>query len=287
MPEELLSRVVAEADQRVQYGAWPQQFGDLRVPELGEGERAPVVMFLHGGWWKARYGLEYGGHLCAALKADGIATWSIEYRRVGDAGGGWPGTFEDAAAGYDFLATLAKSYALDLGRIVVVGHSAGGHLAFWLAGRTRIAVESPLRVLQPVLPMRAVIGLAGAVDLRLVIELAGKGRFTHTRDEVVRLMGGTPTEVPERYGAGNPGELVPLGVPQILLQGSRDDQIPKRLAVEWARRGRGLGDRVEVMRIAGADHYDVVDPESKAWKRVRLAILRAVGGEQEDVVRVR
>ena len=276
MGENVLDRVPPPADRRLKYGAGELQFGDLRVPSLPEGQRAPLVMFLHGGWWKAAYGLGYGGHLCAALKAAGIATWSIEYRRVGDAGGGWPGTFEDVAAGYDYLGTLAKSVPVDLNRVVVAGHSAGGHLAYWLAGRPHLPEQGSLAGLRQIRPMRGVIALAGAVDLRLTIDLAGWFTFAHDKQEVEALMGGTPAEHPDRYKAANPGDLLPLNVPQFLLQGTDDDQLPPQLPVRWAERGRQMGEKVAVDLIPGADHFDLVDPQSKAWPRVMAAILKAL-----------
>ena len=163
---------------------------------------------MHGGWWKAQYGLDYAGPLCDALKAEGIATWSLEYRRIGNPGGGWPGTFEDVAAGYDHLAILGKTYPLDLSRIVAMGHSAGGHLAFWLAGRPHLPENGTLKRPAAMLPLRGVIALAGAVDLRLTLDLAGHFTFALDREQVTRFLGGTPTQVPERYAAGNPGDVV-------------------------------------------------------------------------------
>ncbi len=273
MGEDLLDRVPPAADYRLKYGPGDLQFGDLRLPRLTPGQRAPVLVFVHGGWWKAKYGLAYGGHLCAALKHAGVATWSVEYRRVGDLGGGWPGTFQDVAAAYDYLQPLAKSYPLDLTRVVVAGHSAGGHLAFWLAGRPHLPENSQLAGLRAFRPMRAVIALAGAVDLRLTIDLSGYFTFAHDKHEVQNLMGGSPAEHPERYRSGNPGELLPLNVPQYLLQGTRDDQIPPQLPARWAERGRQLGEQVTVELIPGADHFDLVDPQSKAWPHV-LATMR-------------
>ena len=273
MGEDILSRTPPAADHRLKYGGLDLQFGDLRVPKLPAGQRAPVVVFLHGGWWKAAYGLDYGGFLCDALKHDGVATWSIEYRRVGDAGGGWPGTFEDVAAGYDFLDVLAKSYPLDLSRMIVAGHSAGGHLAFWLAGRPHIPEQGLLNELRRRRPMRGLVALAGAVDLRLTIDLSGWFTFAHDKHEVITFMGGTPAEEPDRYKAGNPGDLLPLNVPQWLVQGVEDDQIPSQLPVRWAERGRQIGERVEVEMISGADHFDIVDPQSGAWAKVRAVLL--------------
>jgi acetyl esterase/lipase len=275
--DDVLSRTPPKADRRVKYGPLDLQFGDLWVPELAAGRKAPVVMFVHGGWWKNAYGLEYGGHLCAALKREGIAAWSIEYRRVGDAGGGWPGTFEDAAAGFDYLKTLGGQYPLDLSRVVVAGHSAGGHLAFWLAGRPNVPEESVLHHPQPALAMHGVVALAGAVDLRLTIDLSGWFTFAQDKQEVVTFMGGTPSEVPERYRAGDPGELLPITTPQWLVQGTEDDQIPPDLPKRWAENGRRAGDRVTVETIAGADHFDVVDPESKAWPKVLGVVKAALG----------
>ena len=278
MPSDILERTPPAADHRLHYGSGEFQFGDLRLPPAANAHNpAPVVVFLHGGWWKAKYSLEYAGHLCEALRHDGVATWSLEYRRVGDPGGGFPGTFQDVAAGYDFLLQLGKSYPLDLRRVVVMGHSAGGHLAFWLAGRHHLPATGPLTPAShsPTPRIRAVIALAGAVDLRLTIDLAGWFTFAHDKQEVYNLMDGSPAEVPERYRAGNPGDLLPLEAPQFLLQGTEDDEIPPQLPQRWADRGRSQGERVEVDIIPGADHLDLVDPLSKAWPQVVAAVRKA------------
>jgi acetyl esterase/lipase len=273
---DILSRPAPPADHRIPYGPGAFHFGDLRLPILAPHQKAPVLVFLHGGWWKSEYGLDYAGHLCHALKSDGFASWSLEYRRVGNPGGGFPGTFEDVAAGYDFLPTLAKTYPLDLNRVVVAGHSAGGHLAFWLAGRHHLPESGPLSNLRVAAPMRAAVALAGAVDLRLTIDLAGWFIFAHDKQMVLDLMGGaTPAQAPDSYRAANPGDLLPLNIPQFLLQGTEDDQIPPQLPTRWSDRSHRLGETVTVDIIPNADHFDIVDPQSKAWPRVRDAILKA------------
>jgi acetyl esterase/lipase len=269
---DVLTRPAPVADHRIFYGEGPCQFGDLWIPETEEGASGfPLVVFFHGGWWKSTYDLVYAGHLCAALKSVGVAVWSVEYRRVGETGGGLPMTFEDAAAGLEFVATLAESYSIDLKRVITMGHSAGGHLALWSAGKGRIETgEMKLPVSR--IKLVGAIALAGAVDLRMTIELAGEGVFAHDRDEISALMGGLPEAVPERYEVGNPGDLLPFGMPQILIQGTEDDQIPPGLPARWARAAEEAGDEVTVEMIAGADHMDVVDPESKAWEVVRAAV---------------
>jgi acetyl esterase/lipase len=269
----VIDRTPPTADLRLQYGPGEFQFGDLWLPRDAGGAGHPVVVFLHGGWWRSVFDLTYGGHLCAALRLVGVAVWSLEYRRVGNAGGGWPGSFEDVAAGFDNLQTMAVEHRLDLGRVVAAGHSAGGHLAFWLAGRHHVPGGSPLREPQPKVRLRGVVGLAGAVDLRLTIDLSGDGTFAHDKQEVERFMGGLPAEVPERYRSGNPGDLMPLNVPQVLIQGTADGQIPPQLPQRWAEMAGRHGDKVRVIAVPGADHLDVVDPESSAWPSVKVAIL--------------
>lgn len=263
----VLSRPVPHADHRIRYGPEASQFGDLWLPQTDPQRPFPVVAFFHGGWWKSEYDLGYAGHLSAALKEAGIATWSIEYRRIGDINGGWPATFQDAADGYDFLSTLATKYPLDLRRVITMGHSAGGLFAFWIAGRQRIPKESELyRAEWP--PVVGAIALAGVVDLSLTMALCGDGAFAHDRDEIYRLMGGTPEELPRRYAASDPGELLPLIGTQVLIQGTRDDQIPSELPTQFARNAIAAGSEVIVKIIPEADHFDVVDPESDAWKLV-------------------
>lgn len=265
---DLLERPVLTADHRIAYGTDSSQFGDLWLPDLNGTRPAPILVFFHGGWWKSTYGLGYAGYFCRALRAEGIAVWSLEYRRRGVTGGGWPMTFQDAANGFDFVETLADRYPLDLSRVVVAGHSAGGHLAFWIAGRQHIEPRSVLHLPRPKLALHGAIALAGAVDLRLTIDLAGNGPFAHDRDEVYGLMGGTPDEHSDRYCDANPGDLLPLAAPQTLLQGTADDQIPAGLPVLWANLAHSRGSQAIVHLLPGADHFDVVDPESKVWSQV-------------------
>jgi acetyl esterase/lipase len=274
---DVLSAVPPAADHRIHYGSGEFQFGDLRLP-VGAKGAVPLVVFVHGGWWKSAYDLTHAGHLCAALKAAGVATWSIEYRRVGSTGGGWPTTFQDVAAGYDYVATLAKSYPLNLDRVVAMGHSAGGHLAFWLAGRHHVPDTSPIHLPLSKVALHGVIALAGAVDLRFTCDLSGHLTFAHDKHEVYSLMGGAPAEFEDRYRAGNPGDLLPLGVQQVLIQGTEDDQIPPELPGRWAEMARKQGDAVSVTLIPSADHFDVIDPQSKAWATVQSAVLAMLQG---------
>ncbi|HLL02074.1 MAG TPA: alpha/beta fold hydrolase [Myxococcaceae bacterium] len=251
------------ADARIAYGKEPHQFGDLRLPP-GPGPH-PVVVMVHGGFWRAKYDLEHVGHLCADLTRRGYATWSLEYRRVGNEGGGWPGTFLDIAWGTEFLSTLAQSHPLALARVVFLGHSAGGHLALWAAARRRIVPHEPLYTGGHFMP-RGVVALAGVVDLTRAYEL-------HlSNDAVVGLLGGTPAQVPERYELGSPAELAPVNIQQILIHGTEDDTVPVSLSTEYHARATELRDAVRLITLPGAGHFEVINPLSREWPQVVEAI---------------
>lgn len=269
----ILDEAAPQADRRIPYGRDASQFGDLWLPHSAAPERGwPVVAFLHGGWWSSGYDLLYGGFLGRALRDAGVAVWSIEYRRTGITGGGWPATFQDAAAGFDYLAKLGETVRLDLGRVIAVGHSAGAHLAFWLAGRAHVPEISALHNPQPRVALHGVVGLAGAVDLEVLLELSVRA-FAGDRMWVEHLMGGSPAKVPERYAAGDPGRLLPLVCAQALVQGTDDGQIPPGLPEQWAAKVRRGGGSCSVTIVSNADHMDVVDPRSRAWPVVRAAIF--------------
>jgi acetyl esterase/lipase len=255
------------ADHRLAYGPHALQFGELRLPE-GKGPH-PVAVVMHGGCWLAEYDLGHVSSLAAALAEAGVATWSIEYRRVGDDGGGWPGTFLDVAAAADHLVELAEEYRLDLERVVAVGHSAGGHLALWLAARHRLAPEDWLRGEDP-LPLAGVVALAGIPDLAAYAAPTGCGAA------VPGLLGGAPDEVPERLRRASPIELVPLGVPQTLVVGGLDAIVPGEQALSHAAAARRAGDGVEVREVPGVGHFELIAPESVAWPVVRDAVLEMV-----------
>jgi acetyl esterase/lipase len=255
MSEDILSLTPPPADHSLPYGTDPNQFGDLRIPKASGP--FPVVMNIHGGFWRAKYGLEHAGHLCAALTKKGIATWNLEYRRVGNAGGGWPGSFEDVANGFRFLPQIAKEYKLDVARVLVMGHSAGGQLALCLAAH------------EPAL-MRAV-SLAGVVDLQRAFEL-------HlSNDVVVEFMGGKPAEVAEHYQEADPMQLSIRQARQVLIYGTKDDVVPPDFSRKYAEAKRAKGENVKLVEIANADHYDVIDPRSEAWKRVEDAVTELLG----------
>ncbi len=251
-------------DLRLSYGGGQYHFGDLRLP-AGPGPY-PVVIGVHGGFWRARYDLGYYGHLCAALATCGVATWNIEYRRVGHEGGGWPGTLEDVALATDYLRTLAPTYNLDLNRVVTLGHSAGGHLALWLAARARIPADSPLHSAAP-LPLRAAVSLAGVCDLQRGWEL--KLGTTAVPD----FVGGSPAQVPERYASASPAALLPLGIPQVLIHGSDDESVPLIVSRDYHAAATALGDDVTLLALPNTGHFEVVDPRSHVWPQVQDVVL--------------
>lgn len=267
--QDLLDLPQPTADETVAYGPAPQQIAELRLPE-GAGPH-PVVIVIHGGCWETPWGLDHVRGLCAALAAEGLATWSLEYRRLGDEGGGWPGTFEDVARGADHLREVATRHPLDLERVVALGHSAGGHLALWLGGRHRLPEDSPLRGESP-LRLRGVVSLAGIPDLR-----EGAARSV-CGDAIPRLLGGSPGEFESRVRVGSPMALLPLGLPQRLVCGRLDTVVPLELASLYESAARRAGDQVEMDVLSGAGHFELVNPQSAAWPAVRGAVMALLAG---------
>jgi acetyl esterase/lipase len=261
MSDDILTLPSPPADRRVPYGSDPNQFLDLRMP-TGKGQRSrhPLLINIHGGFWRARYDLAHAGHLCAALTERGIVTANLEYRRVGNPGGGWPGTFADIRSAYEFLVTRAEEHNIDVRRILIMGHSAGGELALCLAAHQR--------------GVKGVIALAGVVDLQRAYEL-------HlSNDAVVELLGGTPSEVPERYREADPMQLSVHG-PQFLFHGSADHEVPPDFSRAYVAAKKKLPgakkENVQLVEIAGAGHYELIDPRTAAWRKVEETVLQLLG----------
>lgn len=250
------------ADHRLSYGTDQEQFGDLYLPQ--RPGLHPVVVALHGGCWQARYKLDHIGKLCSALRNEGIAVWSMEYRRLGN-GGGWPGTFQDVAGGMEFLKGIADRFSLDLSRVVTCGHSAGGHLALWLAGRRRSTGEGPL-FSPDALPVCGVVSLAGIPDLK-------EGVKRDICDGACQaLVGGLPDQVPHRYLQASPVDLLPLGVPQWHLVGLDDDLVPADYIQQYVR-AAGKVDETHLDLLPDVGHYELIVPTSPAWPAVRRSVL--------------
>jgi acetyl esterase/lipase len=254
---------------RLAYGPETLQFGDLYLP-IQSGPH-PIVILIHGGYWRAQYGFDLMNDLAEDLAKRGYAAWNIEYRRIGNPGGGWPGTFLDIAHATDYLREIAPSYELDLTKVVPIGHSAGGHLAFWLAARPRIpffAPSSPIAHSQLPDKNRETITplvLAGAISLAGVVDLEMAWKLHLSNDAVVELLGGTLISVPERYTAASPAAMLPLEVPQVLIHGTNDYNVPIEVSQRYVRAARLANDKVRYLELEGVDHFDVIDPHSQAW----------------------
>jgi acetyl esterase/lipase len=257
---------------RLAYGPETLQFGDLYLP-ASSGPH-PTIILIHGGYWRARYGLNLMTGLAEDLTARGFAAWNIEYRRVGNPGGGWPGTFLDVARATDYLHIIESTYDLDLERVVPIGHSAGGHLAFWVAARPRISAGDPLARTSineghahngPLIP-RGAISLAGVLDLMLA------WRLHLSMDAVVDLLGGTPSDVPERYTSASPAALLPLGIPQVLIHGTEDVNVPLEVSQSYAEAAKTANDQVTLIVLPGVDHFDVINARSAAWSKTIEAL---------------
>jgi acetyl esterase/lipase len=249
------------------YGDDAMQFGNLYLPP-GPGPH-PVAIVIHGGFWRAPYSYTLMTGLAGDLAQHGIAAWNIEYRRVGDPQGGWPNTLLDVAMAADHLKRIASHYPLDLQRVITIGHSAGGHLALWLAARPRIPQDSIVTGSQTQhtpLTITRVISQAGVVDLEMA------WRMNLGNGAAAELLGGSCSAVPERYSAASPAALLPLGVPQVLIHGTADDRVPFAMSQAYAAKAQAAGDTIQFITLPGADHFVLIDATSTAWAKTVQAI---------------
>ena len=241
------------ADFRSSYGGDDLQFGELRLPETPGPY--PVVVFIHGGCWLNQFSLDHVSTMSRALANQGYAVWTPEYRRVGDAGGGWPGTFEDIAKSVAALQDIASRHSLDLSRLILMGHSAGGHLALWLAAQSRLL-------------LRGVISLAGICDLPAYEQLGNDCAAS-----LPGLLGGTSLEVPERWALANPMELLPLNARVSLIHGTRDSIVPLSQSENFAK---AAGCELQVVR--GGGHFDLASPLSSPFEVISRTVRLIVEG---------
>ena len=230
------------------YGPDPSQVADLHTPAGGSGW--PVAVVIHGGFWRARYDRALMEPVCADLAARGWAAWNLEYRRTGPGGGGgWPMTFDDVGAGIDQLALLDAP--IDVGRVVAIGHSAGGHLALWAASRGQTQV-----------PLHAAVGQAAVTDL-------AQAAWLRLSDAAAQdLLGGAPADVPERNAAASPVQRLPLGVPSLLVHGAADDTVPVSFSLEFHAAAVAAGDACDLVVAEHDGHFEHIDPASGAWATV-------------------
>ena len=246
--EDILSLTPPAADKRVAYGHDPNQFVDLRLPKGKANGRCLVN--IHGGFWRARYDLAHAGHICADLASRGWLTVNVEYRRVGNDGGGWLGSFSDLRSAVDLVLGSAKAWHYDSEKLVVMGHSAGGQLALALAA------HDPR--------IKTAVSLAGVLDLKKAYEL-------HlSNDAVVEFMGGTPEKVADHYAEASPYELR-IKARQVVVHGTKDDVVPFSISEQYVRVKKGK-ERIDFVKLEGAGHYEVIDPRTPEWKRIAAAL---------------
>jgi acetyl esterase/lipase len=262
IPYDVVAKLPAPpADHRLPYGTDSLQFGELRLPK-GIAQNRPVVVLIHGGCWQGAYDIAHSRPMAAALADAGFAVWSIEYRRIGNPGGGWPNTFHDVALGTDFLRTIATTYSLDLSRVIAVGHSAGGQLVLWLGTRTPTAADA-----NP-LPLAGIVGLAPITDMARYGAAPGG-----CNSAVYQLMGGPPASFADRYAAVNPSERFPLRAPARLIHGDDDRTVLPEQSRLFASAANSSA--VQVVPIANAAHFDVIAPISPAWPTI-VATIRSL-----------
>lgn len=243
---------------RIEYGPEPQQFGHFYAPDGVADGPVPVVMVIHGGYWSGKYHLNLGTAFSVELARSGVAVWNVEYRRIG-AGGRWPEMSADVVAALEAIAgpvAAASPVPLDLDRVRVVGHSAGGQLAVWLAGQRDTSVRPEL-----------VVSQAGALDLASAAE-RGR-RISYIED----LFGASFEDDPELYRSASPHHRVPIGMPVVVLHGTEDAQVPAKIAARYHAAAQAAGDPVELHLIEGEDHFAFLDPNTRSWKVSRELLV--------------
>lgn len=252
------------APRRVAYGDHDDAFGDLWVP-AATGAAVPVVVLVHGGFWQAGFGLDLMDGLAASVAEAGWAAWNVEYRRLGG-GGGYPETFDDVAAAVDHLAGIDAPVPLDLDRVAIVGHSAGGHLAVWAASRSSLPPDAPWA--DPQVRPRIAVPQAGVLDL---VECAESALGATACPD---LVGGLPADVPDRYALTSPVLLVPIDAEVVAVHGTDDSIVPLSQSERYVA---AAGTGASLRTVAGADHFDVIDPQSDAWQVVLEVLASELG----------
>ena len=258
---------VAGPAQQYRYGEAEAQVADLWLPEGAAPGRTPTrtAVLVHGGYWQPGYDRSLEDPLLPDLLGAGWAVWNVDYRATGVDGGGWPGTFQDVAAAVDLLAQAASEHGLGLDRTAFVGYSAGGHLALWAAARGHLPEGAPGAVPaggSAVLPT-ALVAQAAVADL-----VAGNRRQLGG-GAVAGLLGGRAADVPERYAVADPVQLVPFGVPLLVITGDADTNVPPSQSQALADAARAAGDDVEHVVVPGEDHFAHLDPASRCWAATR------------------
>ena len=267
---DLTARAKPQPDATVEYGTAPYQKADVWVP-AGKGP-FPTVVMIHGGCWTTSIAdRSLMNWIAEDLRKDGIAVWNVDYRGVDRPGGGYPGTFTDTAAAADLLKTRAAKYHLDTKRVVAVGHSAGGHLALWLAARGRIAPASALYTRAP-LKIAHAISLGGLPDLEATAASPDNGCGV----EVVAKLVGAPGTRPDVYADTSVPRLLPLGVPQDLINGREDKIIPLRMGTDYVAAARAKGERAELHVVDHTGHVELIAPETAAWAEAKRLIRAAL-----------
>lgn len=269
-----LTKYLAQAkpvkgDLRISYGPSKSQYADLFLPKNAKGP-IPVVILVHGGCWSAMVPAETTSANAADLARGGVAVWNIEYRRIGEPGGGYPGMYEDVGAAFDKLRDLAAANKLDLSRITVVGHSAGGHLGLWGAARAKLPAGHKLRGTDP-LPVRAAINLGGAPDIEHAAELLPIACGPDTKLDAI--IGAKSADRPDPFADTSVNKLLPLGIRTRSIMGEFDDIIPPYIGLWWQRLSTRKGDDVDTTVIKGAGHFDLVAVSEPEWQQVRTLTL--------------
>ena len=255
------------------YGPDPMQVGELSRPLL-EGSR-PVVVLVHGGYWRVGFTRTAMNDLAGDLARAGYAAWNLDYRRFGEVGGGWPGTVEDIAVGIDHLAELAPTRNLDLERVAVIGHSAGGQLAIWSAARGSLPPDAPGAA--PVVSPKAVVSLAGVLDLVSSARSTEPGGGVELRRAIEDFLAATPDQSPSRYELASPLARLPIGVPQLVLHGSLDDRVPVDQSRAYVAAATAAGDPTEILELEGVDHFAVIESTRAWWDQVLGWLAATIG----------
>lgn len=249
------------------YGPAPQNYAELRLPS-GPGPH-PVAVVIHGGCWLSIADNDYMDRVADALTDSGWATWNLEFRTLDQPGGGWPGTLLDVGAGVDALRDVADEEGLDLGRVVTLGHSSGGHLALWAASRHRIPAGGELHTPDP-LPVAAAVGLAAIADLSQYLAMG----VSACGDTPARLLGGmSPSEAPERAAQASPAALAPTGIPQLLVSAVDDYVVPPEHGRIYALSVGAAGQEVVHQVVERASHFELVAPSTGAWQAFWPTVL--------------